>query len=317
MTDRDRKILVVVVALAALAAYWFLVLSPKRGEVSKLDADIATQEEALAAAQQQVQAAQQAQATFASDYAEIVRLGKAIPTRVDMPSLLVQLDRAARGTRIKFDKITAQERVAAAAPATAAPATPAPGVQTGDAAAGGPQAGSAPGKAAEVAAEKVDGANKASAAKDSVDPAATDTSTSKPAKDGALPVGGGNSGAGAAAAPGAGTPVPGLDAVPLSFTFRGRFFDLASFFHRLKRFVHVTQAGKVRVRGRLMTIDKLTFNDFQSGVITASITASVYLTPKTEGATAGATPQGPAPQNQPVSGGNPVPAAPPAATAQP
>jgi hypothetical protein len=33
--------------------------------------------------------------------------------------------------------------------------------------------------------------------------------------------------------------VPGLDAVPLNFTFKGTFFDLADFLHRMKRFVRV------------------------------------------------------------------------------
>jgi hypothetical protein len=31
-------------------------------------------------------------------YAQVVRLGKALPSSVDMPSLLVQLDAAAAGT---------------------------------------------------------------------------------------------------------------------------------------------------------------------------------------------------------------------------
>ena len=50
-----------------------------------------------------------AKTNFAADYGEIVRLGKAIPARVDMPSLLVQLDRAAEGTGITFTKITQGE----------------------------------------------------------------------------------------------------------------------------------------------------------------------------------------------------------------
>ena len=54
-----------------------------------------------AGAQAAANTARGAQTDFAADYAEIVRLGKAIPAGVDMPSLLVQLDRAAEGTDIR------------------------------------------------------------------------------------------------------------------------------------------------------------------------------------------------------------------------
>jgi len=134
---------------------------------------------------------------------------------------------------------------------------------------------------------------------------------------------GGAAGGGSAASP-AGAPVPpaGLETVPLEFDFRGSFFDLADFFHRLKRFVKVAN-DKVLVRGRLLTIDGLKFS---SGEVfprlKAEITATVYLAPKAQGVAAGATPQGPAPT--PVTGspgsGEPQPApspTPPTATATP
>ena len=54
---------------------------------------------------------------YAKDYATVVRLGKAIPSTLDMPSLLVQLESAAKGTGIDFDSITVGERTTAAAPA--------------------------------------------------------------------------------------------------------------------------------------------------------------------------------------------------------
>ncbi len=86
---------------------------------------------------------------------------------------------------------------------------------------------------------------------------------------------------------------PGLDSVPLEFAFSGSFFDLADFFHRMKRFVRVANKD-IRVQGRLMTIDRLSFKSDQFPVITAEVTSTVYLSPKSQGATAGATPQGPA-----------------------
>jgi hypothetical protein len=94
-----------------------------------------------------------------------------------------------------------------------------------------------------------------------------------------------------------------LDTVALTFNFTGSYFDLADFFHRLKRFVYVAN-NQIFVRGRLMTIDTLTFSPgaAASGTtstgtnskLTASVGATVYLSPKTTGVTAGATPSGPA-----------------------
>ncbi len=57
--------------------------------------------------------------SFARDYAAVVALGKAIPTSVDMPSLLVQLEQAAHGTGIELDGITMGERAPVAEPAPA------------------------------------------------------------------------------------------------------------------------------------------------------------------------------------------------------
>ena len=87
---------------------------------------------------------------------------------------------------------------------------------------------------------------------------------------------------------------PGLECVPLDFEFQGSFFDLADFFHRLKRFVNVAN-DKVSVGGRLMTVDSLKFTTEEDSFpkLKAEVTATVYLSPKQEGATAGASPQGP------------------------
>ena len=92
--------------------------------------------------------------------------------------------------------------------------------------------------------------------------------------------------------------VPGLDSVPLTFTFTGDYFRLASFFHAMKRFVQVAN-NQIAVHGRLITIDGFTFKtpqgsqSGQSTDLTATVQATVYLAPKAQGLAAGATPQGP------------------------
>ena len=80
---------------------------------------------------------------------------------------------------------------------------------------------------------------------------------------------------------------------------------LADFLHRLKRFVYVAN-NTIFVRGRLMTIDTLSFSPgaapaagttsttSSTSRLTASIGATVFLSPKAQGVTGGATPAGPA-----------------------
>ena len=86
----------------------------------------------------------------------------------------------------------------------------------------------------------------------------------------------------------------GLETVPLELEFVGDFFDLADFFHDVKRFVRVAGSNVV-VGGRLITIESVSYSSDQTVFprIKAELTATIYLSPKAEGATAGASPQGP------------------------
>jgi hypothetical protein len=268
MTDRDRKILLALIPLVLIVAYWFLLLAPKREESGKIRDELSQAEAARDTAQQKASQLAGAKRSFAADYATVIRIGKSIPTSVDMPSLLVQLDRAARGTGIKFTDIKTGERTGApTAPVAATTPTTPGGGSSGPTAPGAAPAQSGPGQAAQTASGAVQTANGASGA--------------------------------AAGTPGAngdasGTGAPGLETVPLDFEFDGSFFDLADFFHRMKRFVKVAN-DKIIIRGRLMTIDSFTFDSAAFPEIKAQVSATVYLAPKAQGVDAGATPQGPAP----------------------
>ena len=114
MTDRDRKILLALIPLVVIGAYWFLLLAPKREEASKVQDELSQAQDVRDTAQQKASQLAGAKRSFAADYATVIRLGKSIPTSVDMPSLLVQLDRAARGTGINFDRRQGGERSAPA-----------------------------------------------------------------------------------------------------------------------------------------------------------------------------------------------------------
>lgn len=242
LTDRDRKILLMLVPLAIVAAYWFLVLAPKRQEATKIQDQLTQAQSERDTAVQRLAGLGSAKRNFAKDYATVIYLGKSIPTAVDMPSLMVQLDRAARGTSIRFLSIKAGARTSATGTTASAPAS------------------------------------------------GTTTPTSSPSGS-------------------------ALDTVPLDFQFSGSYFELASFFHRMKRFVRVSN-DRILVRGRLMTVNNFSFEPNQNAPgLSATVHATVYLAPKKEGTSAGATPSGPAaaPASQPTQSAS-TSSTPPAAT---
>ena len=110
LTDRDRRILIILIPIVLIVGYWFLLLSPKRDDLKAAQENQEKQEQRLQAAQDRVAQLEAARQTFAADYAAVVRLGKAIPAAVDAPSLLLQLDEAAEGTRIDFNSVTFGQR---------------------------------------------------------------------------------------------------------------------------------------------------------------------------------------------------------------
>ena len=319
MSDRDKKILIFLVPLVVIAAYWFLLLAPKREEATTASAALTAEQDRLDAARTASSVAASAENRFETSYATVVRLGKAIPATVDMPSLLVQLQSAAAGTGIRFNSISVGDRTAAEVPAPA-PAEGGDAGTTPASDAGGAPAQTAPGSAVESANETQQTADADAAAAEQTD---VDTTTSTPASDGGgLPVGGGAATPGAAGA-GAATAPAGLETVPLTLSFQGNFFNLADFFHRVKRFVRVAN-DDVLVSGRLLTIESVNWTSTADIFprLQAEVAATVYLSPLAQGVTAGATPGGPAPATPagtpttPAEGTSPTAAA-PTATATP
>jgi Tfp pilus assembly protein PilO len=313
LTDRDRKIVIALIPLMVLGAFWFLLLTPKRQEATTAADELTRQEERLDAARAAATAASNAKTGFKSDYAQIVRLGKAIPSNVDMPSLLVQLDRAADGTGIRFTGVTTGDRqtvpVAAGQPGAAGSGSSSSDQSTPASEAGGQPAQTGPGAATESANEAAKTADQQ-----------TDTETSVAAKEGALPVGGGAAGTGATTATGVAAPA-GLETVPLELQFVGDFFGLADFFHDVKRFVRVANQN-VAVGGRLITIEgfRWTSDPEIFPRLQVQMTATIYLSPKAQGTTAGATPSGPGATASPTptpAQGAPAPAGAPTAAATP
>jgi Tfp pilus assembly protein PilO len=99
----NNRIIVVMLAVAVVAvAFWMLLLSPKKDEVSKLDRQVAKQEASLSVHEEEVQHGLEAERAFPQEYQQLVVLGKAAPAEDDTASLLVQLNLIADHSHVLF-----------------------------------------------------------------------------------------------------------------------------------------------------------------------------------------------------------------------
>jgi Tfp pilus assembly protein PilO len=122
--SRTTQILLAVgVTAAALAAYWYLALAPKRDEVAKLDSAVAAKQAAVQTAQATANNYETTRKAYRKNYATVVRLGKAVPADDDVRSLVVQLDESARRAKIDFANISLSD-VSTGQDAAANPAAP-------------------------------------------------------------------------------------------------------------------------------------------------------------------------------------------------
>lgn len=263
MTARDRTVLIVVAILGAIAGSWLLVISPKRDQAAQLQTQIDTQRSSLSDAQAKLAQGEAARNAFRSSYGTLVRLGEAVPTDDDVPSLIYQIQSAAGRTGVDFLGLTLNPAGPGGAAPTTTPAAP---------------------------------------------PASSSSSTTPAA---AAP---------AALPPGAGVGPAGFPIEPFTFTFTGNFFHLASFFGRLEHFV-VAHNRHLAVSGRLLSLDAIDLGPGPAGFpqISATVSATTYLLPASEGLLAGATAAGPASTAAPQQASTTpaTPSAPPAAAVTP
>jgi len=229
VTARDRIVIMVVLALAAVAASWMFVVSPKRSEASSLNTQVSSEQSQLTAAQGQVAAGMSARRQFAGQYAQLAKLGEAVPPDDDIPSLIYQVQSAAQASRVTFR-----------------------GLQLSSAG------------------------------------ASSSSSSSSSSPSGQTPA--------AQLPPGAAVGAAGLPTEQFTITLSGNYFNLSSFFNKLEDFV-ASDSGTLVIRGRLMTINAISLVPGPTGFpqITASVSATTYIVPPTEGSFGGATPAGPAP----------------------
>ncbi len=84
-------------------AGWFLLVRPQGAKVKDLKAQAADVQSKIDAFHQQVAAVRAAPKI---EVADVYRLAKAMPDRVDMPDLVLELSQLARDTGIRFDSIS-------------------------------------------------------------------------------------------------------------------------------------------------------------------------------------------------------------------
>jgi Tfp pilus assembly protein PilO len=135
VSARDRILVTVLAAVAALAGFWFVVVGPKRHQIAAADAELATQQQRLDQAQSLLANAEGAKGRYTADHAAIVRLGKAVPADDNMASLVYDLQSVARSAKVTFRSIklggasgaapssTSGSAGAGASTSTSAPAT--------------------------------------------------------------------------------------------------------------------------------------------------------------------------------------------------
>lgn len=221
-------------AVAVLAgAFWILLLSPKREEASKLDAQITQLEGSLAQHEGEIATAEEARSEFPTDYQHLVVLGKAVPSEDDTASLLVQLNHVANEAGVRFQTLNLE---AAGSEAEASPTA--------------------------AAGEETVSATEAAAS--------------------LMPLG-------AAVGP------AGLAVMPYKLAFTGNFFTIADFIKGLDSLVETTNEG-VGVDGRLITVNGFSLaedTEAKFPELQATFSVTTYLTPPSQGTTAGASPTGP------------------------
>jgi Tfp pilus assembly protein PilO len=139
MKSSNRLILSILGVAVLAIAFWMLALGPKREEADKLGGQVEQLHLALSEAESKAAQAAAARREFPADYRHLVVLGQAVPGNDETSSLLVELNRVAARSHVKFDSIqlngsgessTEAAPVAPAAPETS-PAAPAAGSSSG------------------------------------------------------------------------------------------------------------------------------------------------------------------------------------------
>jgi hypothetical protein len=262
----DRTILLVIPLIGLAIAFYMLVLAPKRNEAGELQKQVDSLNAQISSAEAEISTAETARDAFGDNYADIVKLGTAVPEDEDQSTLIHDLDRMGTENSLSFQSFQLNED---SATTTAPPAPPPTTTDTSS------------------STESTD-----STSTDSTTTSTSTTTTAAPteATAASLPIG-------ATVGP------AGLPVTPYTLEYFGGFFDMAGLFGDLDSRVKVDDAGTRPVaHGRLITIDGFSLSaDPVKGFpsVAADIAVTTYMVPPEQGLSAGASPAGPAPVGSP------------------
>ena len=278
MRSNERTIIVAVAVIALAAAFYLLVLGPKRDKASELTGQIDQLHGSISTAEQQASYGEQARQEFPKYYGRMVVLGKAVPGEADTASLLVQLNGIADRSKTELRAIALNQGGATAATTAPAP-TPAPAA---------PSTGSAPTAAAATAASTESTSNTAGSTTSTTGSSPAPTASPAPATEATaatLPVG---SVVGPA----------GLPTLPYTVTLGGTYFDVGNFIGGVDGLVKpVADGTQLSPDGRLLTVNGFSLQLSGTGSspkLKASLVVTAYSSGDL-GLTAGASSSGPAP----------------------
>src|ERR1700747_2905235 len=105
LRPRDRIGLGVVLIAALVGAFYLLALKPEQQKASSLYAQIATQRQTIAQAQQTYQGGRGAEAKLKERAAQWAALRLAVPAHSDIPALLRLLERNAKAVHVQMQSI--------------------------------------------------------------------------------------------------------------------------------------------------------------------------------------------------------------------
>lgn len=260
MKGTDRTILFALPLIALAIGFYLLVLSPKQKEAGELQDKIDSLNSEITLAESEISTAESARAAFSKNYADIVKLGTAVPEDDDQATLISDLNEMGANNDLDFQSFQISDDAAA----TEAPTAPAP-----------TETSSSTDTTTETSSTTTDSTTTA---------AATETAAAT------LPIG-------AAVGP-AGLPITPytLDYTGGFFDMAGLFADLDD---RVKVSDDggnpVAHGRLMTVDGFAMSADPV--KGFPS--VAAQIAVTTYMVPADQGIAAGATPAGPAPVGSP------------------
>jgi hypothetical protein len=102
MSATNKAVVGMALVVAVAVAFWMLALGPKRDEAAKLGDEVKQADASLARHRAEVADAEAARDQFPANYRKLVVLGKAAPGGDDTASLLVQINRIATHSKVRF-----------------------------------------------------------------------------------------------------------------------------------------------------------------------------------------------------------------------